>query len=245
MKQYDPNKKYYFETVKPDQLSELMNAFQKSNAFVELWLKGNEDRAEAFDIIEVDSKLSRLYLKLQGNFLARFSGSLLLDQEILLKVTVDSLIYFTSGVFQEDEEKKLPYFDFKQTIYISQQRQNYRLTADKNNSIQLKIDDRIFDGLDISAGGSSFLIPESIETEFPMGHIFKNVILRFNNKNFNIMEVKVAKTWINCDRKGPTGEVKVGLQFIKFSEKIEPELFKHINTEARAEEMRKMIKTKK
>lgn len=116
--------------------------------------------------------------------------------------------------------------------------------ASKFIKLKFKIDDdHIFNGLDVSAGGTSFVIEFQEDNEkFAQGAVFPNCELHFNGKKFDIPKAKVAAQFPDKDAVGnPTGKQRAGIAFMDLSSKTEEDLFIHINGEVRAEEMRKKL----
>ena len=110
----------------------------------------------------------------------------------------------------------------------------------------IKLNETVYDAHDISAGGTSFSIDESDLEKYPEGEIFTDCMLRLNVYKFEIPQAKIAKTWpVKDTEEKPTGIFKVGIAFIDVPKATEEELFKAINGEARAEEIRKKMKEKK
>jgi c-di-GMP-binding flagellar brake protein YcgR len=117
--------------------------------------------------------------------------------------------------------------------------------ANQYNSIQFKIEDSVFEALDISAGGTSIVVPEEQQSQYPKGRIFEDCTLRFNKKNFTIKNARIAGAWERKDNDGELlPEIKLGIAFEDLPPDVEEALFKHINTEARLEEVRKKMAQK-
>ncbi len=122
-------------------------------------------------------------------------------------------------------------------IYVSKKRSSFRLNSSEVIPIQFKIDGQVFDALDISIGGTSFLIKEEEKNRFVKDQIFKECIIRFDRKNYHIPTVRISGIFQN--ESTAKGFIKIGISFIDLHEKIEDELYVKISTEARGEEMKK------
>lgn len=248
MKPKDPNKKHYFSPVPKEEVSSAMSKMVEEKSIVRIWFQGkSEKEVEEFDCVKFDDSSFTLFLKMKGGLLSKFSSSKLIDKDIFVKVGEGKFQYFTTSILRQNKEDKTYYVKLSRDVYKTQQRSNYRLMANSFNKIQLKIDDdRVLDGLDISAGGTSFLIPEDDLEAFPKEHYFNDCTLKFNRLSFKIPKVRVAGHWENKDSLGEyTGQYKVGVAFEGLTSETEEALFKHINGEARAEEMRKKLQEMK
>lgn len=243
MSQKDANKKHYFQAIVGDEVEEMLELIDKEALEIRIWAEGKSDKElEEYECLNYDAPSQCLVLKSKAGLLAKLSKSKNIDNDVFMKIGSGKYQYFTHGILKYDEEGKQFFFPLKGQIFKSQQRINYRLNSNQFNTIQIKIVEDVYDGLDISAGGSSFIIKEEEVEKFPKGHDFEDVILRFNRVNFEIPTLRIAGIWEQKDmEEKPTGEFKVGAQFMNLSENQEEALFKHINGEARAEEMRKKM----
>lgn len=245
-KQKDPNKKHYFDKVSKEEQVGAFETMNKAGVEVTVWCKGeNEDQAENFEILTYDKDNGLFKLESKGGFLQKLTGSPHANKDILVKIPFNKVHYFTSTHLYYDKITKEYSFKLEETVYISRQRSNYRLMANQYNKIQFKIDDAVFDALDISAGGTSIVVPEEQKDQYPKGQIFEDCTLRFNRENFNIKNARIAGAW---ERKNKDGdllpEVKLGIAFENLPADVEEALFKHINSEARLEEVRKKMAQK-
>ncbi len=242
----DANKKHYFSIVELDEVMEAFSAAASENLTGYLWSQGQKGSdVEEYELISF-SEARKLKLASTGGFLAKLSKSKLTNQEIFLKVNYNRFQYFTYGILRYDQEEKDYFIHITKDVYRSQQRTNYRLAANNFVKIQFKINETVYDAHDISAGGTSFSIDESDLEKYPEGEIFRDCMLRLNTYKFEIPQAKIAKTWpVKDTEENPTGVFKVGIAFIDVPKATEEELFKSINGEARAEEIRKKMKEKK
>lgn len=242
----DANKKHYFSIVELDEVKEAFATATKDGLSCYIWSQGKSDKeVEEYDLFEF-SDARKLRLKTKGGFLSKLSKSKLTDKEIFLKVNYNRFQYFTYGILRYDNDEKDYFVHITKDVYKSQQRSNYRLAANNFVKIQFKINEVVYDAHDISAGGTSFSIDESDLEKYPEGEIFKDCLLRLNVDRFDIPQAKIAKTWpVKDTEEKPTGVFKVGIAFIDVPKGTEEELFKSINGEARAEEIRKKMKEKK
>jgi len=156
----------------------------------------------------------------------------------------EKINYFTGGRFKFHPEDLTYSLEIQQDIFKSQQRGTYRLNASEVIPIQFKIDDQVFDALDISIGGTSFMVDEIDKERFAKGKLFQECTLRFDRKNYYIPLAQIAVLIPLTDETGkPNGRYKVGIAFKDLARKTEDELYIKISTEARGEEMKKKFDT--
>jgi c-di-GMP-binding flagellar brake protein YcgR len=242
MSKKDPNKKHYFEEVAPEEMLGLMPTLIETKAEVNIWEQGKHEDVEFYKCTSGDSGALKLFLENQGGFLSKLTGSSLKDKDVFIKFTIGKMQYFTTSLLQQNESSKDYILTFDRKVYKSQQRTNYRLMSSSSVTIQFKIDDEVFDGLDISAGGTSIEVPESESDRFAKDKEFSVCQLRLNTFKTDVAQCKIAGSWVSKDTLGqPNGNIKLGIAFINVDKKTEEKLFQEINSEARAEEMRKMM----
>lgn len=240
MRANDPNKKHYFDQVSKEEISTLLPIFISQKIEINIWEQGKHEDVEFYKIIKGDAAKLQVFLENQGGFLSKLAGSSLLGKDIFIKIVIGKYQYFTTSILEQDNNKAY-LLTFDSDMFKSQQRSNYRLMASKNIAIQFKLDGEVFDGLDISAGGTSIEIPESQAERFIKDSEFKNCQLRLNSFKTEIALCKIAGSWPAKDSLGnPSGNIKLGIAFLNVSKPVEEKLFQEINSEARAQEMRKM-----
>lgn len=243
------NQKYYFSVADEDERITFFQKAASESLQAEIWQKGQDkDQVEEFDIASFDPDTKKLSLKFKGGLLSKLTGSKNKDQDILLKVSFHSIYIFTSSKLIFNKEADLYEATIDQEIYKSQQRSNYRLNANRFIVIQFKIDNEVFNALDISAGGTSFTIPAEMKDRFNKDEVHEGCVVRLANVNYTIPESRIAGIWDHAfkDEKGNIIEgFKIGVAFIDLPKKTEEDLFLSINTEARGEELRKKSLEKK
>jgi hypothetical protein len=244
----DPNKKHYFQPVTPEDFAESMQmqcSLENAEALT-IWEKGeNEDQAELYIAVEYFPHPKIIKMKPTGKLVTKITGSQKAGKQVLIKVPIeDKINYFTGGRFKFHPEDLTYSLEIQQDIFKSQQRGNYRLNASAVIPIQFKIDEQVFEALDISTGGTSFIIEEADKARFTKGLLFKECTLRFDRKNYYIPLAQVAVLIPMMDAEGKVnGKVKVGISFKDLARKTEDELYIKISTEARGEEMKKKFDT--
>lgn len=237
----DPNKKFYFEQVQFDELSRILAGSTKVEMKMAVWSKGEEpEQAEEFELTAFEPSSRKMTLEFDGGFLSKLTGSTHANREVLVKIPDGKIHYFTGGFLHYDKIEKTYQLEIKEDVYCSKQRSNYRLMANHFNTIQFKINETVFNGLDVSAGGTSIMISVDQKDIFAKDKIFTGCTLRFNRVNFDIPKARIAGAWEQKDKNGDLlPEIKIGIAFEGLSSGTEEALFKHINSEARMEEVRK------
>jgi hypothetical protein len=231
----DPNKKHYFQTVPHDEFSEViqLHCNLEEAQHLTIWEKGeSEEEAELYEAVEYFPHPKVLKMRPTGKLLTKITGSLKAGKQVLVKIPVEDKIH------SEDLSYSL---EIQQEIYRSQQRGNFRLQASNVIQIQFKIDEQVYEALDISVGGTSFIIDQSEKDRFDKGKLFQDCTLRFDMKNYYIPMAQIAGHFpvMNPDGTPSTEKLKVGIAFKGLSRKVEDELYIKVSTSARGEEMKK------
>jgi hypothetical protein len=239
----DPNKKHYFQKVTHDEFAEsiMMHCNLDEAQHLTIWEKGeNEEDAELYEAVDYFPNPKIIKLNPTGKLVTKITGSTKAGKQVLLKIPIeDKINYFTGGRLKFHPEDLTYSLEIQQDIYKSQQRGNFRLMASNVIQIQFKIDDQVFDALDISVGGTSFLIDKLEASRFEKGKIFNDCTLRFDRKNYHIPIIQIAGLWPHEDKNAPNEQMKVGIAFKGLPRKTEDELYIKVSTEARGEEMKK------
>jgi hypothetical protein len=239
----DPNKKHYFKRVTPEDFAEsmlMLCSYEKALPLT-IWEKGeDEDRAELYLASEYFPHPKIIKMRPTGKLITKITGSLKAGKQVLVKIPIeDKIHYFTGGRFKFHSDDLTYSLEIQHGIFKSQQRDTYRLEASELIPIQFKIDEQVFEALDISVGGTSFLINDMDKERFTKGKIFKECTLRFDRKNYYIPLAQVAALIPVVDGEGTDGKYKVGISFKNLPRKTEEELSIKILAEARGEEMKK------
>jgi hypothetical protein len=246
--QKDPNKKHYFQLASHEEFTESIQMQCTLNEAppITIWEKGeDEDHAELYQPVQYFPHPRILKLKATGKLLTQITGSLKAGKQVLVKIPIeDKVNYFASGRLTFDPNEMIYSLEMAQEIYKSQARGNYRLNASKVIPIQFKIDNQVFDALDVSASGTSFSIDPSEAERFAKGKVFPDCTLRFDRKNYHIPVAQIAiHLPLNDESGNLSSMIKVGIAFKDLPRKIEDELYIKISTEARGEEMKKKFDT--
>lgn len=244
----DPNKKHYFQVATEAEFTESMNMHctLENSPPLTIWEKGETDeQAELYEAVEYYPNPRIIKLRPTGKLVTKITGSTKAGKQVLVKVPIEEKInYFSAGRLKFHPEDLTYSLELNDVIYKSQARGNYRLNASDVIPIQFKIDDQVFDALDISVGGTSFLVEPSQLERFSKGKLFTECTLRFDRKNYYIPMAQIAAHIpVNDEAGKPTGMMKIGIAFKDIPRKTEDELYIKISTEARGEEMKKKFDT--
>lgn len=238
----DPNKKHYFQVATDQEFAEsiLMHCELDNSPPLTVWEKGeNEDQAELYLAENYFPNPRIIKLKPTGKLVTKITGSTKAGKQVLVKIPIEEKInYFTSGRLKFHPEDLTYSLEIQDAIYKSQARGNYRLNSSEVIPIQFKIDDQVFDALDISVGGTSFTVEPNDLERFAKGKVFTECTLRFDRKNYYIPIAQIAAHIPMND-----GKIKIGIAFKDLARKTEDELYIKISTEARGEEMKKKFDT--
>lgn len=235
------NKKHYFTTVPKGEVANVMEAYSKDEdkEDIVLWLKGKEDDSEDYELSKFDRSEKAFFLRQKGSLLSKLTGSSFIDKDVLVKFRVDRFQYFTLCHLMFDPEAKEYKIEIKLDLYKSQQRTNFRLMASELVKIQFKMNNVVFNAHDISAGGTSVTLEKGDEEKYSKDQRFEKNELMVNGKKFDINLCIIKGIFPAKDEEGKeTGFTKLGIAFESLSKETEEELFKHINSEARAEEVK-------
>jgi hypothetical protein len=236
----DPNKKHYFYVATLAEFSERMkeHCSIESSPSLTIWEKGDTDEeAEIYGAIEYIPEQKTIKLRPTGRLMTKITGSTKAGKQVLVKVPIEEKTnYFTGGLLVFDPDTLTYSLEIQQEIYKSQARRNFRLSASDVIPVQFKIDDQVFEAIDISISGTSFLIDKADSERFVKDRTFHSCTLRFDRKNYHIPVAHVAT---QLPMPGDPGKFKVGIAFKELPKKTEDELYIKISTEARGEEMKK------
>ncbi|HAZ11741.1 MAG: hypothetical protein A2X86_01050 [Bdellovibrionales bacterium GWA2_49_15] len=237
----DPNKKHYFTTVSLEEVQQVFPKMAQQNSEIHLWKKGHEEEdIEVFEVFNYLPLRNKLLIRKKGSLLVKLIPTTLISENIFFKIPFEKFNYLSTGILLKDDESKEYVINLCNEVFKGQQRTNYRLATGPHISVQFKMDETVFEALDISAGGISTIIPLAEQNRFKKGRIIDACILRFNKKNYNIPKALIAAVWEQKDRDGNLlPELKIGVQFLDLAKEVEEALVQHVNSEARGEEIRK------
>lgn len=240
----DPNKQHYFSELPNGERDSLLDRLANRRAPIILWRKGkDESDVESFELEHYDAQHKKLTLR-PTKLLKKLFHSHLVNQSVLLKISEGNYHYFSQSLLVVTDTAPVEYcIQMLAPIYVGQQRKNYRLSASNNVTIQIKIGDNVFDGLDISAGGMSFTLDTSLVSAFKAGQELTDITIRLNSYRWTLPHLKIAKIWpLDNDPAGKRPpKSAVGVSFVELPKGLEEDITKAVNSEARGEEVRKMF----
>tara|TARA_B100000925_G_C22009718_1_gene475648 strand:+ start:4983 stop:5783 length:801 start_codon:yes stop_codon:yes gene_type:complete len=235
----DPNKRYYFRKLDLLERKKFFKKLKIKKGSLSLWSKGyDESDLENFSITKVSDNESTLFLEKKSKFLKKFFRSLLSDSDVLVKVTEGRKFYFFEAHLKHKNKNQYE-LTSSEDIYVSQQRKNYRLSSGAFVKIKVQVDNKLFSGSDISAGGCAFIIPKELEEIFDMTSLLSSLKVSLNRQIFEVPKARITKKTDVILKEVPDKEFfKVSIEFLKLPKATEEELRRVINNEARGLEIR-------
>ncbi len=238
----DPNNKHYFKSVTFKEFADCLFLQCKNGKDqpITIWEKGErEDQAEQLTVVEYLQNSKVIRVRPLGKVVTKIPASLNVGKNVLIKVPIDERThYFTVGQLKFFPDNLIYFLEIEKDVFKSQKRKSFRLDASPVIPIQFKIDDQVFSAVDISTGGTSFLIEASDQARFSKGKLFANCTLKFDRKNYLIPEALIATQTLTLGDDGkPDGRIKIGISFKDLSREIIYELEMKITSEARGKEM--------
>lgn len=238
------HKKHFFNKIPEiEDIEKAMIELVKTQADIYLWEKGKEN-VEAYQARNYRPDTRSLEIEISGNFLSRLSGSSLVNRAVLFKAGEGQYLYFGEGTFTRDPVTKDYLLGWAPPLYQSRQRTNYRIKADSENILKIKIQNTLYSCYDLSAGGVSFEAPAYAQETFAKGRTFPYCTVYYNNAEFTVATIEIVS--LNF-LKGPDGEIlncKPGVAFREISKDTEQALVKYINSQARYQEIKKSLHKK-
>ena len=206
--------KYYLNLVGEEEFAEIFNLMGAKKMTVRAWPKG--EKACIYRIEEIDLETRKLVLGRKTHGVDHDYN----NQSVFIKIGQGDNQYFTHTKLHCDSQKQKYWIYLTEDLYQTQQRFDYRLQATAFNEIRFKIETDDFEGVDVSLGGVSFLVPKNMSERFGKGLVFHNCTLKVDQEEFEIPYAKVARTWEEEET------IKVGVSFKLASE---TKLFQIIN----------------
>ena len=242
----DPNKRFYFKKLSKVDRLKFLKSFCKKKSVIEIWKKGYEEKdMETFEIQTYDEEQCTINLTKKGNFLKKFLKSLLTDTDVFIRIIQGRDYYFFLGHLKHQIKNQYS-LDLENELYIGQQRKNYRLDAGIYIRLKVRVDNKLFSGKDISAGGISLISPSSLDDYFQKGKLFTKFTISMNGHTFDVPKAKLAsKTKVRLRERPGELFFKAGLEFIGLPKSTEEKIRRIINYEARGLEIREKFNLKK
>ena len=111
--------------------------------------------------------------------------------------------------------------------------------------IKVLVENKLFSGSDISAGGCAFIIPKEIDEFFDKTSLIKKLQVSLNRELFVIPKARIIKKTEVMLKEIPDKEfVKISVEFLRLPKTTEEELRRVINNEARGLEIRQKFNLK-
>jgi hypothetical protein len=231
------NAKHFFSKIEKPEIIKSLNSLITNKATLEIWKKGeSENLVEKYIPMEFDDENMKLYLEKSGTFFDKMLKSSFIQSDVLFKGKniSDESHLCSGGVLHECPKTKRYVIEINQPVFSGRQRKYYRITAGPHFDIKIKIADQVYDGLDLSAGGTRIKVSKD-DLDIIQNQIeFEDVTLRFNKKNFTIQKILINYLGV-FDSPGNIQEVRI--KFIKIDKPEEEKLIQHINLEVRGEEV--------
>jgi len=243
------NKKQHFNLVDKTEIAQLFKNF--ASRLIPIIINGqntdNSDISEHYNIAEYIEEDFSIKIKPpeKGIFKKLSYDSKLINNLINFKIEHDKINYFSTSKLEFIEHKNEKYFKIKfdpNKIYKAQLRTAYRLNSNDYYPILFKLGDTSYNVIDVSCGGAC--LEFSINTPLSDDMVFENCELSLNKIIYKIKKVEVLKIWED-EESTTSSPWRAGLKFSTINQKIEEKLTLEINSEARAQEIRKMLSDRK
>jgi len=241
----DPNKRYYFKKIDLLERKKFFKKLRTKQGTLSLWSKGyDESDLEEFAINKVVDNDLTIFLEKKSNFLKKFLKSLLSDSDVFVKVSNGKKYHFFEAHLKH-KNKNLYELQTSDDIYVGQRRKNYRLDSGAFVKIKILVENKLFSGSDISAGGCAFIIPQELDKFFDKASLLKKVQVSLNRELFIIPKARIIKKTEVYLKEVPNKEfIKVSIEYINLPKTTEEELRRVINNEARGLEIRQKFNLK-
>jgi len=195
----DANKKFYFNPLDKREMKKAFLELAEQSKVLQLWQKevGDQERGplEDYQIHSYDYQKQTFFLRPTDPKLIDWHKSRYDGQDVLFKVEMDELQYFSKGTLRFDKPRKRYTLEVNDKVFRSQQRSSIRIKASDKIRIRYVIEKDVYEGNDISAGGISFKIPLAETNRFVQGSQHFNGVLHFNKAKFTIPKIVIATTW--------------------------------------------------
>ncbi|OFZ64904.1 MAG: hypothetical protein A2328_08640 [Bdellovibrionales bacterium RIFOXYB2_FULL_36_6] len=229
------NDKHFFNKINNQEREELLNHLGNTSCDIFLWLKNEPENLEQFKSVGILSD-KRICLEISGSLLKKITSSTLVNKTILIKFNIKNYFYFSTGHLSSGADNRY-YLLVGSPIFRHEQRKDFRIEASRLHRIQFKVDDEVFEGLDVSAGGISFKAKIKNNDRFKPGNNYPGCKLRINQFQCNIRSAKVVKTFEKIYKDKTDSKnykfLSVCLQFHGLTEEEENALASFILNEAR------------
>jgi hypothetical protein len=224
------NKKYYLKEMTPNEREQMYEDIDAERTLFHFWKKGS-------------NSIHKLKLESRVGDILHFEKPEVMDEEfideflnkiVLFKITQGESQYFTHGkLVQPDGGERLS-FEINQQVYNNVQRKDCRIKSSRSVQIRFMLKDTAYDCVDVSAGGTCFIVPVEEAGQFHLEEEVKNCTLFFNKQKFIIPNCRIAANkQVEIDEDGQAIDPVhyIGVQFLDLSYKVEDEIWKLVNDE--------------
>ncbi len=237
------NTKYYLKNLDDNETLVFLNKLKQAHSQaitqfqppIEIYLWEKEStKIDTYTIEQFDKKISdKIYLTpLKITSDTQFTNSF--SKEVLIKAQIEKTQYFSNTTLNFT---KIDYaIRFNNPIFKGVQRANCRLTADdKLIKLWFELDQKKFQGNDISAGGASFWLPLEDSKQFATNQILDQIKIGLNNI---VYQIPMAKIICNVksdfvDKNGNSYN-KLAIEFLDLPLSTDEQLYRQINSEMRS-----------
>ena len=240
------NDKHFFNKINEQEREVLLVQLGNNPTDIFLWLKNEPENIEEFKSVGILSD-KRICLEISGSILKKITSSALVNKTILIKFNIKNYFYFSTGHLSAAADNRY-YLLIENPIFRHEQRKDFRIETSRLHRIQFKVDEEVFEGLDVSAGGISFKTKTKNNDRFKPGNNYLNCKLRINQFQCEIRAAKVVKTFEETYKDKTDGKnykfLTVCLKFHGLTEEEENALASFILNEARGIMLAKKLLSK-
>lgn len=231
----DGNDKHYFKKLDKTDRQKILEKLGSKPIEINLWLKSDPGHIEEFETTGILSD-NRITMEAIGSLLTKLKKSSLINKTVLLKFTIGDYRYFSTGNLSSGASGAY-YLLIGPDVFKHEQRKDFRIEASRTHDIKFKVDDEVFEGIDVSAGGVSFKSKIKHADRFPKDEKFLDCKLKINQFQCEVKAVKVVKTFETSYTDEEDGKkykyLTVCMQFHGISPQEEAALSQYVLNEAR------------
>ena len=228
----DENKRFYFNKLQDKEEETFFSEVAKRKGDIFILRRGAEkEKVEHYSIVFVNEK--KIMMERTGLIL-KFARSKSEGKNVIVKIPLDEELYLSSSVLNFDKNTRLYNIKISDDIYQAVRRKDYRLMANKDLIMKLKINNEEYDCNDVSAGGASMTLDK--DSSLNKGEIFSKVHLLISDTSYIIPKIKIVAVKEESETK-----ITLGLAFLDVPYDIDEKLSLQINSEAREYEILKTL----
>ena len=196
-----------------------------------------EKDVKTYEVLAFDK--SSLILKLSSKDTSSLEGlqkTRFENPEVFCKFSLNRVHYFTYSFLHYDRTQKLYSLTLNKDIFSVRRRENYRLKSSTSIPIQIRWGEEIFDCLDISTGGTSFVFDPEKRPDIQKGTLLEDIVLVLCGQTYSIPRASIVNTWPRPPEEEENLETDkhcAGVSFIDLPEGTQESLFVQVNAEAR------------